>query len=143
MKQPEKLQSNRHFLFIDSASQIPEAVLFCECKNIEEIKFENDRSLSEELLQKIEGTIRKHQISKADLSAIFVNPGPGSYTGLRVGVTTANTLAFSLNIPILSAKKENVAQEIESLRAENDKFSCPVMPIYGQPPHITQKKRRL
>ncbi len=39
----------------------------------------------------------------ADLHAVAVSKGPGSYTGLRIGVSTAKGLCYALNIPLLSA----------------------------------------
>ncbi len=57
-----------------------------------------------------------------DLTEIEVNPGPGSFTGTRVGVTIANTLAFALKIKVNGRKP-------------------PVLPIYSSPPNITLPKR--
>jgi len=44
--------------------------------------------------------LNKHQLVFGDLEAIEVNPGPGSFTGLRVGVAIANALSYSLKIPV-------------------------------------------
>lgn len=57
-----------------------------------------------------------------DLTEIEVNPGPGSFTGTRVGVTIANALAFALKIKVNGHKP-------------------PVLPVYSSPPHITQPKK--
>ena len=142
MKQPEKLQLNEILLFIDSSLRAPVVALFSEAKKIEQIELESDRVLSEELLVQLEKSLKRQGAATTDLRAIFVSPGPGSYTGLRVGITTANVLAFSLDIPILVATKENIEEKVTSFKINGNKFGCPVMPIYGQAPHITQKKHR-
>ncbi len=57
-------------------------------------------TFSENLVAKIDFHLKEHQIDKKELSAIVVNKGPGGYTGLRVGITTAKTLAYALKIPL-------------------------------------------
>ncbi len=46
------------------------------------------------------------QASKVDIRNIEVETGPGSFTGLRVGVSVANALGFALNIPVNGKKME-------------------------------------
>lgn len=50
----------------------------------------------------IDAMLAKHALSLQDIKAIEVNTGPGSFTGLRVGVAVANTLGMRLKIPINS-----------------------------------------
>lgn len=59
---------------------------------------------NQEVLPLIEKLLKKHKLSLKDLNSIEVNPGPGSFTGLRVGVSIANTLGFLLKIPINGKK---------------------------------------
>lgn len=59
---------------------------------------------SQVLLPMIVKILKKNKISFADLSAIEVNPGPGSFTGTRVGVSVANALGFALDIPVNNKK---------------------------------------
>jgi tRNA threonylcarbamoyladenosine biosynthesis protein TsaB len=56
--------------------------------------------ITENIIDLIESGLRQSQLSWKDLNAVAVNKGPGSYTGIRIGVTTANTLAQTLNIPL-------------------------------------------
>ncbi|KAB7704485.1 tRNA (adenosine(37)-N6)-threonylcarbamoyltransferase complex dimerization subunit type 1 TsaB [Bacillus aerolatus] len=48
----------------------------------------------------IEALMKECEVKPADLKKIVVAKGPGSYTGVRIGVTIAKTLAWSLNIPL-------------------------------------------
>jgi tRNA threonylcarbamoyladenosine biosynthesis protein TsaB len=92
---------------------------------------------SEELLALIDHFLSQNDIKKEDLKAIAANPGPGSYTGLRVGLTCANFLAFSWQIPIISDG------EIGLVPQKNQRFQGPLLPIYKNLPVITKKKSRL
>jgi len=75
-----------------------------------------------------------------DISGIGVMRGPGSFTGLRIGLTVTNTLADSLNIPIVGATGEDWRETaLKKLRAgENEKI---VMPEYGAAAHITAPRK--
>ena len=60
----------------------------------------NPRSHSERLLPAIELLLGSASMSVADLAAVAVSAGPGSFTGLRIGVAAAKGLAFSREVPL-------------------------------------------
>lgn len=62
-----------------------------------------EKQKAQVVLPMIDELLKKHNLTLKDLEAIKVNPGPGSFTGIRVGYTIANTLAFLLKIPIYSS----------------------------------------
>ena len=68
------------------------------CKEIAEEGY----SHAERLHVFIEEVIKEAGITLNDLSAIAVSQGPGSYTGLRIGVSAAKGLCYALNIPLVS-----------------------------------------
>lgn len=60
-----------------------------------------ERNHSIHMMKGIEDTLQKADLTIKDMELIAVGVGPGSYTGIRIAVTTAKTLAWSLNIPII------------------------------------------
>ncbi len=52
------------------------------------------------ILPMIDKILKKHSLKPEDLSEIQVNVGPGSFTGLRVGLAIANALSFVLKVPV-------------------------------------------
>lgn len=63
-------------------------------------EFATKEHKSQKLLELIDKTLKKQKKSLKDLTEIEVNLGPGSFTGLRVGVSVANALSWALRIPI-------------------------------------------
>lgn len=94
------------------------------------------RELSSTLLQKITDLLRSRNKTLQDLEGIVCFQGPGSFTGLRIGLTVANALAYSLHIPVAASAEDAWAQRgIERLQAgENDIIA---LPHYGAEAHIT------
>lgn len=71
-----------------------------------------DHRKGQVVLPMIENLLEGHNIDVKDITAIEVNPGPGSFTGLRVGITIANTLGFLLKVPVNGKK---VGEQIEAI----------------------------
>jgi tRNA threonylcarbamoyladenosine biosynthesis protein TsaB len=64
----------------------------------------------------IEETLQEAQITPNDLSAIAVGSGPGSYTGLRIGVSAAKGLCYALQIPLIAVDTlEILAQQVKNI----------------------------
>jgi tRNA threonylcarbamoyladenosine biosynthesis protein TsaB len=76
---------------------------------------------SEKLSVFIDKAIQQTGISYKDLSAVCVSKGPGSYTGLRIGVSTAKGLCYGLDIPLISIPTTEVlAKNYAKKLSEND-----------------------
>ncbi len=86
-------------LFIDTHSNIMTIAILKKEKTFE-LKKENMRSHSEYAVNTLKKILNDAQIELKDIDQIIVVNGPGSFTGVRIGVTIAKTIAFSLNIPI-------------------------------------------
>jgi tRNA threonylcarbamoyladenosine biosynthesis protein TsaB len=83
--------------------------LFIDTSNSEKIivglddkRFESDsrEDKSQKLLPFINEMLKNQGIKIEDITEIEVNTGPGSFTGLRVGATVANTLGWALGVPV-------------------------------------------
>ncbi len=71
-------------------------------------------SHSEQLHLFIERSLKEAKIQPTDLDAVAVSKGPGSYTGLRIGVSTAKGLCYALDIPMISISTlESMAQSVD------------------------------
>ncbi|MBI3379759.1 tRNA (adenosine(37)-N6)-threonylcarbamoyltransferase complex dimerization subunit type 1 TsaB [Candidatus Gottesmanbacteria bacterium] len=70
-------------------------------------KITENNWISQSLLPAIEALLSENNIKITDLTEITVHTGPGSYTGLRVGISVANTLSYLLKIPI-NGKKDRL-----------------------------------
>lgn len=97
------------------------------------------RALAETLHAKIQQIVQSQQKQLSDIEGIVVYKGPGSFTGLRIGMTVANTLAYSLQVPIVANTNRWIEDGIERLLAgENESVA---LPEYGAPVHITTPKK--
>ncbi len=99
-----------------------------------------DRSLAKNLNKKIDEILQNNNSSIDQLSGLIFFKGPGSFTGLRIGAAVFNTMAYSLNIPIVGETGDSwLTNGLKNLEdGKNEKI---ILPFYGSEAHITQAKK--
>jgi tRNA threonylcarbamoyladenosine biosynthesis protein TsaB len=98
------------------------------------------RELSITIHQKIEEVLASQGKKLSDLQGIVGFAGPGSFTGLRIGLTVANTLAYAEHIPIV-AEKDNDWIEKGVTRLASGGYDKLALPEYGAAARITIQKK--
>lgn len=92
-----------YILHIETATHICSVALSKNGVLVDDIDEASDGYVhGEKLTGFIDELLKRHHIEYKNLSAVSVSAGPGSYTGLRIGTSTAKGLCFGLNIPIIS-----------------------------------------
>ncbi len=77
--------------------------------------YDSSYSHAERLHNFIKDILAENKLELSDLDAIAVSKGPGSYTGLRIGVSAAKGLCFSLDLPLISvATLTSLANQVEN-----------------------------
>lgn len=99
-----------------------------------------DRNLAHELLMQLEYFLSSHEQSLQNVTGLVLYKGPGSFTSLRIGITVANTWAYSQAIPIVG-ETGNDWLENGIKRLQNGNDDAGVLPLYGSEPHITRPKK--
>ncbi len=98
------------------------------------------RQLAETLHRSLEKLLSAHSKVWADIEGIVCFQGPGSFTGLRIGLTVGNTLAYSYGVPIVAMQGSDWIKEgIQHLC--NGENQAVVVPFYGAEVHITPQKK--
>lgn len=104
------------------------------------IKWQAHRQLAETIHKKIDYILKAEDKNWQSITGIICYAGPGSFTGLRIGISVANAIAYSLGIPIISGVGVDwVKQGIE--KVANNKIEKQIAPIYGSNPNITVQKK--
>lgn len=103
-------------------------------------QWQADRTLAKGLLAYLRDQLAKHGKTFSDVTAIGAFRGPGSFTGLRIGLTVLNTMADAERVPIVGGMGDNWQAEVQAklARGENEKI---VLPFYGGDAHITKPRK--
>ena len=91
-----------NILAIESASTVCGTALFLNSKLVEIDEITQPRIHGERLPVIVNRILSNHSMEVSELNAIAVSAGPGSYTGLRIGMSLAKGLAAAMDIPIIS-----------------------------------------
>lgn len=107
--------------------------------SVPDLEWESGRTLSEDLLGKLQEVLAAERKTFHDLSGIIIFSGPGSFTSLRIGHAVANTLAVSLKIPIIGTQGDDwIAEGLAQYKTT--KVDQIAMPFYGAEAHTTKPK---
>jgi len=114
--------------------------LFENEKQLAYVAWPAHRELSATIHKKLDELLKSQGKKLENLQGIVCFKGPGSFTGLRIGLTVGNALAYGLQIPVVGASGEDWRQAgIKKLQnGDNEKIT---LPEYGADAHITLQKK--
>lgn len=132
-----------YILNIETATTVCSVSLAKNGKEIFCKEIDNGFTHAENLHVFIHDSLKQTNIKANELSAVAVSKGPGSYTGLRIGVSAAKGLAYALNIPLISLdtlqimanqalnteaqRHKDTEKTSQNLRAAVSKYYCPMI----------------
>ena len=128
-------------LSINTSSEKNSGPLYQKGKVLNTKIWQGYGSQSQDLLMEIEKLLKKERKKLQNIEAIAVLQGPGSFTGLRVGISVANTLGWSLDIPVMGIKGDAENFDAETIaeiagkkltKIKTKKFSKIVTPFYNR-----------
>ncbi len=102
--------------------------------------WEAGRGLAKGLLGFLEKELEFQEKSWKDVTGLVIYKGPGSFTGLRIGITVWNTLAYSNDWPVVGVTGDDWRQA-GIKRLEDGQNDTIVLPEYGGEANITQPRK--
>ncbi len=105
-------------LNIETSSDICSVALGKGENTLDILESQEARDHARVLTLLIDKILKKNKLETSDLHAVAVSKGPGSYTGLRIGVSTAKGLSYGLNIPLIAVSplEAMVTEALEIIR---------------------------
>ena len=111
-------------LSIDSSGLVAATALISDGILVAEYTIHNKKTHSQTLLPMISDMLKMADVKSGELDCVAVSAGPGSFTGLRIGASTAKGLAWTLGIPIVPVSS---LMGLVANISERGAVVCPVM----------------
>ena len=133
------------YLFINSLEQNKIVLILLSRTQRARLTFLTKQGRSEHLLTGIDKILKKSKKTLKCLKGIIVVNGPGSFVGIRIALSVANTLAWLLKIPVVGVSltegiDNNELVRIGLARLTKAKKGRTARPFYGKQPNITMPK---
>ena len=113
-----------NILAVDSSAAVASVAVLCDDRVLGEYFLDNGNTHSETILPMTESLLSRLSLTVDDIDLFAVSIGPGSFTGLRIGVATIKGLAFGKNKPCAGLSTlEALAHTLEGISG----ILCPVM----------------
>mgnify|MGYP000370756987 FL=1 len=116
-------------LCVDTSSFICSVSVFENLSLISSNSTEVEKSHSKLIIQLIDQSLKDAKIKINEVDAFAVSMGPGSYTGLRIGVSTIKGLCYTLEKPLISINTLEILSKsaLNHINNYNDFFICPMI----------------
>jgi len=114
-------------LSIETSTKVCSLALHNKDELVAESTLYVDKSHSEKLAILIKDLLSYVEIKTTDLTAVAIASGPGSYTGLRIGTSTAKGLCYALNIPLIGINTLDAMALGMSQSLSEDLLLCPML----------------
>lgn len=126
-------------LLLDTSSPVCR-LTFIDGGNRQNYDWQADKTLARGLLKYLDSKLRENNKIWTDISAIGVFQGPGSFTGIRIGLTVMNTIADAQNITIVGGQGIDWQSVVlaKLKLGNNEKI---VLPFYGSDANITTPRK--
>ncbi len=127
-------------LALRTDKQEAEIGLYKDDVRVDYVVWQAHRELAETIHLKIKDLLARQGIEITDLKGIVVFKGPGSFTGLRIGVSVANALAEGLGVPIVGTDQDSwIRIGLAQLKSGHNDLQ--VVPEYGGEVFTTKPKK--
>jgi tRNA threonylcarbamoyladenosine biosynthesis protein TsaB len=101
-------------LSIDTSSKICSTAILEDDKIIDEINLDNGRTHSENLMPMVSEILSKNDIKLSDIDVISCSTGPGSFTGIRIGISSVKSMAEVNQIPVVGVTSLEILARIDT-----------------------------
>ncbi len=139
-----KKKNKQYILFLNTSKDKDlDVFLISGNKILDKLSQSGDYKVTEYLLKSIEQILKANKVKNIDLTGIMAVTGPGPFTSLRITCTVANTLAYTLKIPVIGIMNKKGLTDNDELvklglskiyRAKGGKY---ISPFYNRNPNIT------
>ncbi len=123
-------------LCLRTDNPLAEVALYEDEKLLEHVAWEAHRQLAETLHVKIQDLLSKHGADWKDIGGVVMYKGPGSFTGLRIGFSVGNAVAYANGV-LVSAETGDDWQKKGVVALMAGKGEPAALPEYGGPAHTT------
>lgn len=122
-----KIVNPTYIINIETATEICSIGLSKNGKTIALREQSQPNIHSQMVLPAIDELLQEANIDKKDLNAVAVSEGPGSYTGLRIGTSTAKGLCYALEIPLIAISTLKIIAYGTLVKQNKQVFYCPMI----------------
>lgn len=133
-----RAQRKRMVLLIHTSTPTVRLGLAQEDRIVAEDVFPVDRECVGVLAERVWKLLTARGVQPSTLTDIVIHAGPGGFTTLRIGVTTANALAYALGVPVIGVTGTvgNLADLLKQSEVAEPAPGHLVLPVYAKPPDI-------
>ena len=121
---------NPTILYIETATDVCSVALSKGAEIIGLKEEAGGNNHAKHLLPFVDEVLKQAEASMTDINGVAVSIGPGSYTGLRIGVSTAKGIAYTAGIPVMAISTlESIAQGVKTFWAESSSEQPQIVPM--------------